>query len=484
MSLDKSLHFIISQAVESCSSSFDCQTDFFRAMINPRYLFYFKKQHGLSEMLSLLNELKLSSDSSKFLALLVFIQVCSENKFFCLDFLNNGGFQVLQHIKKNSFHTEFSLELIDQIEILIQMSKLFNKINNLSIPTIQTFIFKDYNFSNQSPSLAVYIQPVAKSMQSQGQQSVGYILWSSSIILSKWLFLRNHLIINKSVCEIGAGLGLCSIVCGQYARAVTITDYSEEVIQSTKYNIQLNQGAPTIDDCDAAISAACDVQVQHLDWHSLPLPSEPFSFSYPSSPCFGLDGLKRSLRGGDNSGNITHRILYNSSNARSSSIKYDLLLGADVVCTEDDAIGVMKAIYNLLAVNGIAVLLLPQQQHRYGSESLLPLLHYAGLDAFARTIIHSKCLNQHDREGHFQQLLRYLPAAPQWCLHIDSLFHPPNRAVGQQLDDLLCECEEDEFTAWDLVLVRWPQTLPPASPSPPYSPSPIPFNIPLQTHPL
>ncbi|CAN0388422.1 unnamed protein product, partial [Phaeothamnion confervicola] len=55
----------------------------------------------------------------------------------------------------------------------------------------------------------------------RGASTSGQILWSSAIILSR--FLHRHaaaVVAGKDVLEIGAGLGLCGVVAAFHARRV------------------------------------------------------------------------------------------------------------------------------------------------------------------------------------------------------------------------------------------------------------------------
>ncbi len=66
-------------------------------------------------------------------------------------------------------------------------------------------------------------------------------LWASALALSHYLIDNQHLIENKFVFEIGAGLGLPSIVAGKIGAAhVTLTDYLPEAVDFAGANWLIN----------------------------------------------------------------------------------------------------------------------------------------------------------------------------------------------------------------------------------------------------
>ncbi|MEI6310689.1 MAG: methyltransferase domain-containing protein [Bacteroidota bacterium] len=68
-------------------------------------------------------------------------------------------------------------------------------------------------------------------------------LWPSAIAMSTFLLENIDLIRGKSILEIGCGLGLPTIVAGNYAASIRCTDYIVEAIQFAKENYLLNHTA-------------------------------------------------------------------------------------------------------------------------------------------------------------------------------------------------------------------------------------------------
>lgn len=66
-------------------------------------------------------------------------------------------------------------------------------------------------------------------------------LWPSAIALSEFLTQNKKLVENKTVIEIGCGLGLTGMVASILGASVTMTDYLDEPLEFAKKNASLNQ---------------------------------------------------------------------------------------------------------------------------------------------------------------------------------------------------------------------------------------------------
>ncbi len=65
-------------------------------------------------------------------------------------------------------------------------------------------------------------------------------VWSSAVGLSTYIAHNNHLFTGKRVLEIGAGLGLPSIMASFYTADIVVTDYMQEAIDFAASNWKLN----------------------------------------------------------------------------------------------------------------------------------------------------------------------------------------------------------------------------------------------------
>jgi predicted nicotinamide N-methyase len=81
-------------------------------------------------------------------------------------------------------------------------------------------------------------------------------LWPSSLALLDVLEAHFHLIQNKHVLEIGAGIGLPSLMMADVAKSIQVSDYNLEAVELLQKNIEHLQ--------------LQNVQALQLDWNNLP----------------------------------------------------------------------------------------------------------------------------------------------------------------------------------------------------------------------
>ena len=86
-------------------------------------------------------------------------------------------------------------------------------------------------------------------------------LWPSSIALLDVLKAHPHLIQNKHVLEIGAGIGLPSLMMADIARSVQISDYDMEAVALIQKNIEHLQ--------------LQNAEALQLDWNAIPENMQP-----------------------------------------------------------------------------------------------------------------------------------------------------------------------------------------------------------------
>ena len=86
-------------------------------------------------------------------------------------------------------------------------------------------------------------------------------LWPSSIALFDVLKARPHLIQNKHVLEIGAGIGLPSLMMAGVAKSIQISDYDKEAVALLQKNIEHLQ--------------LQNAEALQLDWNAIPENLQP-----------------------------------------------------------------------------------------------------------------------------------------------------------------------------------------------------------------
>eukprot|EP00986_Skeletonema_menzelii_P008692 scaffold3767_cov116-Skeletonema_menzelii.AAC.17 len=175
----------------------------------------------------------------------------------------------------------------------------------------------------------ILISQVTVRQSSQGD--VGYVMWPSAIVLSRWLLSNPQHILGKSVLEIGAGCGLVGIAAariiaqsnGEEKKCVTITDVNDLVIDNIAKNIVLN---------DVSEVAG----VAKLDFYE--------------------------QTGKNESGKWIEGFTFQDREP------VEVILAADIICQPSDATAAAKTIYDALVPTGRAFVVCADSEHRFGIE--------------------------------------------------------------------------------------------------------------------
>jgi protein-lysine N-methyltransferase EEF2KMT len=101
----------------------------------------------------------------------------------------------------------------------------------------------------------------AKNIIGSGH-NVGLRTWEASLRLAHYLFQHTSLVKGKTVLELGAGTGFLSLFCSTVlsAKRVIATDYLEQILDSMRENIRLNEST------SASNSGVSNIDVEKLDW--------------------------------------------------------------------------------------------------------------------------------------------------------------------------------------------------------------------------
>ena len=124
---------------------------------------------------------------SEVLKLLSILKKLCEDADFAFEFCQLGGQAFLKSCHRSS---EACQEIANEvIAIIIQSGYLFPSPIDVYEPSLRhpkKFEFKQkISVDEQEEILHVYLRSISKSMHGIGQFGVGYVLWSSSIILSR-----------------------------------------------------------------------------------------------------------------------------------------------------------------------------------------------------------------------------------------------------------------------------------------------------------
>jgi len=130
------------------------------------------------------------------------------------------------------------------------------------------------NYSN-----VTYKEFITLRVEEDYDKSTGVLIWNGSEVLLEYLWNyndpnsnydpnnnnSNHLIKNKRVLELGAGVGLCGVACATEklgAAEVMVTDGDCAVLENLRYNVELNSKSGGA----GVISSKCRVQCRQLIW--------------------------------------------------------------------------------------------------------------------------------------------------------------------------------------------------------------------------
>lgn len=82
---------------------------------------------------------------------------------------------------------------------------------------------------------------------------VGLQVWSAALLLADFIMSRGSELMGRTILELGAGVGLVSLVAASFAALVFCTDIQDQILANCQQNVQLN-------------SCGDKVRVRWLDW--------------------------------------------------------------------------------------------------------------------------------------------------------------------------------------------------------------------------
>jgi predicted nicotinamide N-methyase len=210
-----------------------------------------------------------------------------------------------------------------------------------------------FDIAGSDGDVTVLINQVVSLRQTE-QKDVGYVMWPSAVLLSKYILSNGHLLTGtrKQIVELGAGCGLVGLVAAKIIQrqqqqqkqqqecrnddgllsssssSVIVTDFNDIVVQNLIGNIQLN-----------GLEDICQAQ--------------QYDFYRPSS-----------LNTNDDNGDYDD----DDDDDDDGLDQVDMILGSDIICQVDDAYAVASTIARRLRRGGLAVIVSADSKHRFGVE--------------------------------------------------------------------------------------------------------------------
>jgi methyltransferase-like protein 23 len=112
----------------------------------------------------------------------------------------------------------------------------------------------------QGSDVQLFIPNAGAVQDAYREQEISFPYWSkiwpAAMALAEYLVLHPELVKNKNVLELGAGLGLPSIIAARYATCVTCTDHAPEAVAFAQLS--------------AAHNRLENFKAEVLDWNQMP----------------------------------------------------------------------------------------------------------------------------------------------------------------------------------------------------------------------
>lgn len=107
---------------------------------------------------------------------------------------------------------------------------------------------------------------------------LGCALWDGGLVLTRWVYDNGpRIFADRSVLELGCGVGLAGIMAAHWASSVVLTDYIDETVRNALYNVTLNS-ADEDDDDDVDDDVDDESKTRESDPQTAP--SETTSLTY------------------------------------------------------------------------------------------------------------------------------------------------------------------------------------------------------------
>ena len=224
-----------------------------------------------------------------------------------------------------------------------------------------------HKFRDDESIFHVFLRKAPQRMYgSTHERVVGYVLWNSAVILSRWLVTNEKILVrNKSVLEIGAGLGLCGLVAARYASSMSLSDWTNELLVNLDVNLGLNSGSELINGECGSVLPTCACDVRHLDWSKLPHiqqhdqdnNGDDMSTLLTLGENNGLEGIEQ--KGIIEEDTVNEGISWSDEVQEKptflpleKSRLYDVIIGSDIVYCREDAVNVPNVLWHHLAPLG------------------------------------------------------------------------------------------------------------------------------------
>ena len=180
------------------------------------------------------------------------------------------------------------------------------------------------------------------------QKDVGYVMWPSAVVLSRWLVTNPTELRGKTVLELGAGCGLTGLVAAKIMHSYTNQD-------SNKLSPTETTPSKTLSDCGGVILS---------DFNKTVIKNLKGNIGLNGlDEMATVDGLDFYQQDPDGKGWLTIDGVKRTGLA-------DIILAADVICQPEDAFALARSISSALREGCKAIVVSADSKHRFGVEKL------------------------------------------------------------------------------------------------------------------
>jgi len=246
------------------------------------------------------------------------------------------------------------------------------------------------------------------------QADVGFALWPAALPLSRWVVAHRAPLLSGGarVLEVGAGVGLCGVVAAlaapRGAPPVWLSDFNATVLDNLARNAALNEPRAHARDADeralaelaeGGADAPPRMRVAFADWSCDAAGGEARADGGGEARADGADEARADGAEGDGEARADGADEARADGAEGDGAParswepalpagalFDVILGSDMICSAADARGVAAAVRARLAPRGVAVLLLPPPDVRWGVDALPAAAAAAGLALASRAL--------------------------------------------------------------------------------------------------
>ncbi|XP_078436238.1 putative methyltransferase family protein [Wolffia australiana] len=134
---------------------------------------------------------------------------------------------------------------VEEDEEIVQLDEFF-------------FVNRDYKITSFTFGSYV-IEVLCLHSASTDYDLTGQLVWPGAVLLNNYLCKNEGILNERSVIELGSGVGITGILCSKFCREIVLTDHNDEVLEILKKNIELQESS-------SGPNAVSVLKAEKLEW--------------------------------------------------------------------------------------------------------------------------------------------------------------------------------------------------------------------------